>query len=87
MQHSYSPLKYPHNQFAVGFHDRTVKLVYWDGISSLAIITGNIFEVQQDTYYNENLWHMVKTDPVGRFYGGTMPIQLCTHSSAPDGSF
>lgn len=29
---------------------------------------------------------VAKVDLIGRFYGGTMRTQLCTHSSAPNGS-
>lgn len=75
------------NEFAVGFSDRTVKRILWNGKSTKASIIETLFKVEQDPYYKGNIWHIAGTDPFGRFYGGTMRTQLCTRSIAPDGSF
>lgn len=75
------------NEFAIGFSDRTVKKVYWNGKSVVAHIIETLFRVEQNPYYDENIWHVAKVDPYGRFYGGTMRKQLCTLSTAPKGSF
>lgn len=80
------PIEGCKNEFAVGFSDRTVKRIRWNGISKRATILGTLFEVEQDPYYKDNIWHCAKTDPFKRFMGGTMRTALCTRSVVPDGS-
>lgn len=80
------PIEGRPNEFAVGFSDRTVKRISWNGKSKKAFILGKLFEVEQDPYYKDNIWHVGKTDPLNRFVGGTMRKELCTRSTAPDGS-
>lgn len=57
------------NQFMVGFQDRRVRIVYWDGRAPTAVIMETLFEVEQSSEYSNNLWHLAKADPMGRFYG------------------
>lgn len=80
------PIEGCRHEFAVGFSDRTVKRIFWDGISERAMMRETLFQVEQDPYYKENIWHVAKTDPFGRFNGGTMRTQLCTRSIAAYGS-
>lgn len=75
------------DEFAIGFRDRSVKRVYWDGESDIAVVMETLFDVEQSSYYEGNLWHVAKVDPEHRFYGGTMRSQLCTPSSSSNGSF
>lgn len=80
------PIEGRRNEFAVGFSDRTVKRIIWDGISERATIREILFQVEQNPYYEKNIWHVAKTDPFGRFNGGTMRTALCTRSIDPYGS-
>lgn len=80
------PIRGCDHHFIVGFLDRTVRIICWDGRSTLAFIVWKLFKVEQSSNFSDNLWHVAKADPMGRFYGGTMRTQLCTQSSAPNGS-
>lgn len=82
------PIKGCTDQFAVGFSDRVVKLIRWDGRSKTAMVISPIFGVEQDPMYASNHWHMAKADPKGgRLFGGTFRQELCSFSSAVNGSF
>lgn len=81
------PIEDTLNEFAVGFPDRTVKRVYWNGISKYAHVIGKIFQVEQNSLYEENQWRLATIDPFGRFYGGTIRLKLCTFTSAANASF
>lgn len=81
------PIEDTLNEFAVGFPDRTVKRVYWNGVSKSAHIIGKIFQVEQNHLYKENRWRLANVDQFGRFYGGTIRLDLCTFSSAVNASF
>lgn len=74
--------------FAVGFGDRKVRIVSWDGKSKYAFIVWTLFKVEQGSNFSGNIWHVAKADPMGRFYGETMPFntKLCTNSSELIGS-
>nr|XP_017023439.1 regucalcin [Drosophila kikkawai] len=63
------PIENKPQEFAVGCTRRTV-VVQWDGISALAKVVRTLFEVQAD--HTDNRINDAKTDPNGRFYGGTM---------------
>ncbi len=63
-----------------------MKRISWDGKSEKAYVVGILFKVEQNQYYKDNIWHIGRTDPFGRFYGGTMRKLLCTRSIAPDGA-
>ncbi|KAH8411254.1 hypothetical protein KR215_000946, partial [Drosophila sulfurigaster] len=56
-------------EFAVGCERRTV-IVQWDGVSPKAKVVRTLFEVQPE--FKENRLNDAKTDPQGRFFGGTM---------------
>lgn len=75
------------NEFAVGFADRTVKTISWNGKSKTARIVRVIFKVEQEERYKGNIWHVAKTNPFGQLCGGTMRTKLCTFSAPPSGSF
>ncbi|KAL7745499.1 hypothetical protein ACLKA6_015494 [Drosophila palustris] len=56
-------------EFAVGCGRRTV-IVHWDGVSPTAKVVRTLFAVQSE--FEENRLNDAKTDPHGRFFGGTM---------------
>lgn len=64
-----------------------MKVVSWNGKSNKARIVKIIFKVEQEARYKGNIWHVGRTDPLGRLCGGTMRTQLCTFSAPPSGSF
>lgn len=66
------PIKGSPGYYAVGFKDRVVRMVKWDGKSKIARCVKNLFAVDQSSNFKDNLWHLAKADPYGRFYGGTM---------------
>ncbi|XP_017057446.1 regucalcin isoform X2 [Drosophila ficusphila] len=63
------PVENKPQEFAVGCGRRTV-VVQWDGVSPTAKVVRTLFEVQPDQ--TDNRINDAKTDPNGRFYGGTM---------------
>nr|CBY89799.1 DCA protein [Drosophila yakuba] len=63
------PVENKPQEFAVGCGRRTV-IVQWDGVSAVAKVTRTLFEVEPDR--KDNRINDAKTDPNGRFYGGTM---------------
>ncbi|XP_068155730.1 regucalcin-like [Drosophila tropicalis] len=56
-------------EFAVGC-DRRAAIVNWDGVSPVAKVVRTLFEVQPGL--KDNRLNDAKTDPRGRFVGGTM---------------
>ncbi|XP_068159481.1 regucalcin isoform X1 [Drosophila tropicalis] len=63
------PIEGKPQEFAVGC-GRRVLIVNWDGIAPVAKVVRTLFEVQKE--YESNRWNDAKTDPQGRFFGGTM---------------
>uniref|UniRef100_A0A6P4EEM9 Pyruvate kinase n=2 Tax=Drosophila rhopaloa TaxID=1041015 RepID=A0A6P4EEM9_DRORH len=63
------PIDKKPQEFAVGCA-RRVSIVKWDGVSAVAKVVRTLFEVESDL--KDNRINDAKTDPNGRFYGGTM---------------
>ncbi|SPP77643.1 regucalcin isoform X1 [Drosophila guanche] len=63
------PIQGKPQEFAVGCARRVV-VVKWDGVSPVAKVVRTLFEVQKELELNR--WNDAKTDPRGRFFGGTM---------------
>lgn len=80
------PIKGCINQYAIGFA-HAVKIVEWDGVSSLALVIRTAFEVEKDPKYAQNRWHMARADPKNRFFGSTYRTAICSNSSTAPGAF
>lgn len=78
------PLKGTKNQFIVGI-ERSAVIVKWDGRSAKAIVLRKLFEVDQHS--STNYFNDVKTDPFGRFYGGTKCVESCETNDRPSSGF
>lgn len=79
------PIKGCANQFGVGI-GRSLRVVFWDGISTQAYVIRTAFEVETDSKYSENVFDTAKADPKGRFYAGAFRQSTCSNSTAPSGS-
>lgn len=49
----------------------------WDGKSSKAELIRIAGEVEKEDIYKTNRFNDAKSDPTGRFYGGTMRLEEC----------
>lgn len=79
------PLKGRPNQFAGGI-ERTVKIINWNGIDSIATTSQHLFTVEKSSKYDGNYWNSAKASPWHKFYGGTYRSEICSFSSAANGS-
>jgi len=61
------------NQFILG-SGKQIVLIQWDGLSSKASVVSVVGEVEPNM--PENRFNDAKCDPFGRFYGGTMRIEV-----------
>lgn len=65
------------NEFAIGI-GRRIGVVQWDGKSTTAKLVRVVGQVEEDdTLYKTNRFNDAKSDPTGRFYGGTMRLEEC----------
>lgn len=80
------PIKGFKNQFAVGLN-RGVKAIHWDGVSPIALVARDIFQVEHDSKYAKNHMHTGKADSKGRLYCGTFRTELCSPSNSSYASF
>lgn len=75
------PLKNCPSQFAVSI-ERTVMIIQWDGVSSMARFVRNVTAVEQNPIYDGNHFDRAKVDPKGRLYAGTYRTDYCPSQSA-----
>lgn len=78
------PVEGTTNQFIVGIERKAV-IVHWDGRSPKATVLRTLFEV--DRHSSANYFNDVKTDPFGRFYGGTKCVESCDTNDRPTSGF
>lgn len=64
------------DQFLIGTK-HAAKVIRWDGKSPKGDVLRTAFEVETDPFYNTNRFNDAKTDPFGRFYGGTQRLNGC----------
>lgn len=75
------------NQFLIS-SDRSIKRIYWDGLSPTANVIDTLFDAETDPAYSGNIIHFGKVDPENRFYFGTARLTFCRDDNpAPAGSF
>lgn len=60
------------DEFTIGT-GRRITLIRWDGTSAKAAVIKTVGEVEFDL--PDNRFNDAKTDPQGRFYGGTMRLE------------
>lgn len=53
------------------------KVIRWDGKSANGVVLRTAFEVETDPFFQTNRFNDAKTDPFGRFYGGTQRLSGC----------
>ncbi|XP_055304006.1 regucalcin-like [Sitodiplosis mosellana] len=73
------------NQFAVS-DKRSVKVVEWNGVDSMARMVRDTFTVETGPKHEFNNYNMAWASPKHSFYGGTFPFDLCATSSSPRAS-
>jgi len=70
------PVEGTKDQFAIGI-GRRVGVVQWDGVSSTVKVLRIALEVEKDASFKFNRFNDAKSDPKGRFFGGTMRLEEC----------
>lgn len=70
------PIQNEPNHYAVGL-GRAVKVIQWDGNSTVAHVVRLVTEVEQNAIGSENRIHQGKADGYGRLYFGTYNHKLC----------
>lgn len=75
-----------HVRFAVGL-ERSVKIVDWDCISSVATVAYTLFEVEKQSQYARNSFFFASVDPTKkRLYAATYRRDTCSNPSAANSS-
>lgn len=80
------PSKCCDNQYAVSI-ERTVMIIEWDGVSTIARYIRNATAVEQNPIFNTNGLDRGKVDPKGRLVAGTFRTDYCPPTANPNGSF
>lgn len=68
------------DQFLVGTKN-AAKVISWDGKSKKGKFVRNAFAVETQKSQDTNRWNDAKSDPVGRFFGGTQRLKECESDS------
>lgn len=67
------------DEFLIGTKNEA-KVIRWNGKSSKAELLRSAFQVEGQEFYKKNRFNDAKTDPFGRFYGGTQRLDECDAS-------
>lgn len=70
------PIKCTADQFLISVGRKGV-IVQWDGVSPKGKILKEYFAVERGYKYRNDVFNDGKTDPCGRFYGGTKITESC----------
>lgn len=70
------PVHNTSDEFLIGAK-HAAKVIRWDGKSSKGVVLRTVFEVETNSFYDTNRFNDAKTDPFGRFYGGTQRLNGC----------
>lgn len=68
------------DEFLIGTKNEA-KIIRWDGKSSKAELLCSAFQIEKEDFYKSNRFNDAKTDPFGRFYGGTQRLAECDYSN------
>lgn len=80
------PIKGCKDQFAVGLK-RGVKVISWDGKSNTSKVIRTVFDTGRCNTCPTNQMNDAKADPKGRFYGGTIQLNLCNFAVSANSTF
>lgn len=70
------PVQNTTDEFLVGTKNEA-KVIRWNGRTSTAVVIRVAFEIETEPFYQTNRFNDAKTDPFGRFYGGTQRLNGC----------
>lgn len=70
------PVQNTTDEFLIGTKN-AAKVIRWDGRSEKGVVLRTVFQIETDAFHQTNRFNDAKSDPFGRFYGGSQRLNGC----------